>query len=153
MYNLACAESLLGNIPEAISCLEKAIDLGYSNISHMLNDSDLDNISDHMSYFVERIKTLSSTGPDRHTEIVSPPFSEPVEREITPLVERQVEREVDPLTEREVEREVTPKQPTKWAAELAILHDIGYFDDELLITYLERTKGSVEQTVLSLIDM
>jgi len=157
MYNLACAESLLGNLPEAISYLGKAIDLGYSNISHMLNDSDLDNISNHMSYFVERIKTLhysSSTGPDRHTEIVSPPFSEPVEREITPHVEREIEREVDPPTEREDEREVIPpKQPTKWAAELAILHDIGYFDDELLITYLERTKGSVEQTVLSLIDM
>jgi len=159
MYNLACAESLLGNIPEAISCLEKAIDLGYSNISHMVNDSDLDNISDRMSYFAERINGLhycSSTG------FVSPPFSEPVEREITLPVEREVEspsereveREVDLPPEREVEREATPtNQPTKWAAELAILHDIGYFDDELLITYLESTKGSVEQTVLSLIDM
>jgi len=46
-----------------------------------------------------------------------------------------------------------PVVPPKWATELSVLHDVGFADDELLISLLERTKGSVEQTVLALLDL
>jgi len=44
LYNLACAESLLGNVKESISTLEKAIEAGYHDLTHMLNDKDFNNI-------------------------------------------------------------------------------------------------------------
>jgi len=44
LYNLACAESLLGNIEEALSKLKSAIVAGYHNMSHMIDDSDFENI-------------------------------------------------------------------------------------------------------------
>jgi len=156
MYNLACAECLIGNIPEAVSCLEKAIDLGYSNVSHMLNDSDLDNIRDRLSDFVARInsRNVTSIPGINCQEIIPPPVSEPVVPLPNPQEPPKPPSEPTPPVEVVPPVENTPpQQPTKWAAELAVLHDIGYFDDELLITFLERTKGSVEQTVLSLIDM
>jgi len=156
MYNIACAECLLGNIPESVSCLEKAIDLGYSNVSHMLNDSDLDNIRDRLSDFVARInsRNVTSIPGINCQEIIPPPVSEPVVPLPNPQEPPKPPSEPTPPVEVVPPVENTPpKQPTKWAAELEVLHDIGYFDDELLITFLERTKGSVEQTVLSLIDM
>ena len=40
-YNLACSYSLLGSVNKALKSLGKAIDLGYNDISHLENDSDL----------------------------------------------------------------------------------------------------------------
>lgn len=40
-YNLACAESRMGNADQAISYLNKAIDLGYVDLRHMQRDPDL----------------------------------------------------------------------------------------------------------------
>lgn len=44
LYNLACAESLLGNVKEAIATLEQAVITGYNDVYHMLNDKDFNNI-------------------------------------------------------------------------------------------------------------
>jgi len=44
LYNLACAESLLGNEDEALENLEKAIDAGYGDVNHMKSDRDFNNI-------------------------------------------------------------------------------------------------------------
>jgi len=44
LYNLACAESLLNRVPEALKVLEAAIKSGYRNMEHMLSDTDFDNI-------------------------------------------------------------------------------------------------------------
>lgn len=52
-YNFACTYSLLGNKTEAISNLEKSIKAGYYNYSHILEDSDLDNIRNE-----EKFKSL-----------------------------------------------------------------------------------------------
>lgn len=43
-YNLACSYSLLKNTERALSELEKAIELGYSDYIHLRSDKDLDNI-------------------------------------------------------------------------------------------------------------
>jgi len=45
LYNLACVDSLLGNLDDAMDHLEKSIrDGGYTNFAHMQEDSDLDNL-------------------------------------------------------------------------------------------------------------
>jgi len=43
-YNLACAHSILGSDEDALISLKAAIDCGYTNLQHMLEDSDLGNV-------------------------------------------------------------------------------------------------------------
>jgi tetratricopeptide (TPR) repeat protein len=57
LYNLACANSLLGNIDEAINNLERAIDMGYRDLEHILNDQDFNNIK-YTTRFANIIRTL-----------------------------------------------------------------------------------------------
>jgi hypothetical protein len=72
LYNLACAESLLNNIPESLQALEKAVQYGYQNITHMLEDKDLDNIkgTDAFIQIIEKIQSLVNSVPI--TESVPP---------------------------------------------------------------------------------
>ena len=43
-YNLACSQSLLGEVSEALESLRRAIDLGYRNLEYMQTDADLENV-------------------------------------------------------------------------------------------------------------
>lgn len=43
-YNLACSHSLLGSIDQAAPALKKAIKLGYSDLSWLEKDPDLENL-------------------------------------------------------------------------------------------------------------
>ena len=56
-YNLACSLSLLEKKDEAVDALEKAVDRGYTDYTHMRSDKDIDNIRDHPLYqrLVDRI--------------------------------------------------------------------------------------------------
>lgn len=57
-YNLACSHSLLGQLEQAFSALEKAIQLGYQNFEHLQKDSDLDNLrKDHR--FISLLKSVT----------------------------------------------------------------------------------------------
>jgi len=159
-YNVACAESLLGNTDEALLYLNKAIDLGYANLSHILQDSDFNNISNTEGFRVacSRLRdTLKKDEPEPEPK----PEPEPVKISEAPL-ERQVPVNIEPQPEPEpvkVPEPQTPAQPvppfvlTPWAAELEVLHDIGYFNDELIVPILEKNRGNVEQTVMELLDM
>jgi len=49
-YNLACRYSLLGDVSKALKSLGKAIDLGFDNIKHIENDSDLNGLRDEAGY-------------------------------------------------------------------------------------------------------
>lgn len=57
-YNLACSYSLLGKIDTALDTLDKAIDLGYNDLMHLENDSDLDRLRDEEGYrkLIDRLK-------------------------------------------------------------------------------------------------
>jgi len=44
LYNLACAESLKGEVKEAIAHLKEAAENGYSNLQHLIADPDLKNL-------------------------------------------------------------------------------------------------------------
>ena len=43
-YNLACSQSLLGEVNGALDSLQQAIDLGYNNLEYIQEDSDLETI-------------------------------------------------------------------------------------------------------------
>jgi adenylate cyclase len=47
LYNVACVYSNIGQVDEAIDCLEKSIQKGMAQLDWMKNDSDLDNLRDH----------------------------------------------------------------------------------------------------------
>jgi tetratricopeptide (TPR) repeat protein len=49
-YNLACCYSLLGNVSKALKSLGEAIDLGFDDIKHIENDSDLNGLRDEAGY-------------------------------------------------------------------------------------------------------
>ena len=51
-YNLACSFSLMERINESLKSLEKAIDLGYDDLMHLVNDSDLDSLRDEDGFKV-----------------------------------------------------------------------------------------------------
>jgi len=63
LYNLACAESLLGNVHEAIASLRSAVQFGWNNLSHMLVDADLANIrqTEAFQQLVQTLKTKLMT--------------------------------------------------------------------------------------------
>jgi tetratricopeptide (TPR) repeat protein len=60
-YNLACSFSLMGMFSESLGSLEKAIDLGYDDLAHLVNDSDLDSLRDEDGYKVLIIKLKKSS--------------------------------------------------------------------------------------------
>lgn len=47
LYNVACVYSNIGEIEEALNCLEKSFRKGMAEVDWMMNDSDLDNLRDH----------------------------------------------------------------------------------------------------------
>ncbi|MCR4291053.1 MAG: tetratricopeptide repeat protein [Candidatus Scalindua sp.] len=51
-YNLACSFALMGMLSKSLVSLEKAIDLGYDDLVHLVNDSDLDSLRDEDDYKV-----------------------------------------------------------------------------------------------------
>ncbi len=61
-YNLSCSCSLLGRICQAIESLGKAIDLGYDDLHHLEDDSDLDNLRDEDDYkiLIDKLKRSST---------------------------------------------------------------------------------------------
>ncbi len=60
-YNIACFNSRLGNLTEALAAFEKAIpEYGWGDYNHALTDPDLDNIRD-MPRFAELMQTLRET--------------------------------------------------------------------------------------------
>lgn len=61
-YNLACSYALTGQKDKALSCLNKAIELGYTDIEHLRQDHDLDTIKSDPRFQVI-IKKLTSAQP------------------------------------------------------------------------------------------
>jgi hypothetical protein len=177
-YNVACAESLMGNTDEALVFLNKAIDLGYNNLNHMLQDPDFNNIQHTEGFRVacSRLKEMNYRQeelrvPEVPIYIPSEPVYEPepvkevpepvkTEPECQPIPEVQVPEQKPEPVKTEPESQPIPEVHipppfvlTPWAAELEVLHDIGYFNDEIIVPILEKNSGNVQQTVLELLDM
>ena len=47
LYNVACVYSTIGEVEEALDCLEKSVRKGMAEVDWMMNDSDLDNLREH----------------------------------------------------------------------------------------------------------
>ena len=62
-YNLACSYALVTNTDYAFDALQKAIDLGYKDLRHLLKDSDLKSLQDDERFLriVARLERLNRT--------------------------------------------------------------------------------------------
>ena len=47
LYNVACAYATVGEVDEALDCLEKSVRQGMAELDWMKNDTDLDNLREH----------------------------------------------------------------------------------------------------------
>ena len=64
-YNLSCTYSLLNEVPKALEYLNKAVEAGYSNYTHLMQDQDMDNIR-HEKKFQSLMKSLRAVGDYRY---------------------------------------------------------------------------------------
>jgi len=134
-YNLACAESLLGNLPAAISALRSSIQAGYNDYKHMTTDPDLQNL--HGLPDFKALTQFARTGVE--SLHVAEPVKEPVQ---DPAPSQPVPESVP---------EPVPAQPKKYEQELKVLADMGFLDESILIQTLDQNGGSVEDTLNSLL--
>jgi len=164
LYNLACAESLLNNIPEAIQALDKAVQAGYKNITHMLEDKDLDNIkgTDAFIQIIDKINELvnkseTEVPPVVHHEEQKVEDSLPVSIGESPVV---LEYDSSILESTNLTNSVlVDKMNTtlsnsfidlrlKWEVEIVSLRALGFrVDDEVLSLLLEQYNGKTEDVV------
>ena len=59
-YNLACSQALVGDVEDALTSLETAVELGYDDGSFMGEDNDLAPLREHPRFtaLLERLATL-----------------------------------------------------------------------------------------------
>src|SRR5262249_21127758 len=62
VYNIACSYAVLGQVDEAIDCLEKAVRLGYTHKEWLEQDTDLIALRGHPR-FQALLKRLGPSGP------------------------------------------------------------------------------------------
>jgi lipopolysaccharide biosynthesis regulator YciM len=62
-YNLACSYALTGQKDKALTCLNKAIELGYADLDHLKKDTDLDTIKSDPR-FQSIIKKMAALQPE-----------------------------------------------------------------------------------------
>jgi tetratricopeptide (TPR) repeat protein len=172
-YNVACSESLLGNLDEALSYLNQSIDKGYRDLSHMKSDEDFDNIrqTDGFKMACFRLNELINEKspepvkqePEPTPEVPPEPTPEPVKQEPEPTPEVP-----ETIPQPDPEPQVIPQvvdvphipqfipyhvpEALPYSEELQVLHDIGYLNDNINIPILVKNKGNIQQTVLDLLD-
>jgi len=66
IYNIACCEALLGNSKEALVYLKKAVDAGFSDVSHIENDSDLSSLR-NLEEYKAIVASLKSSPPSQNS--------------------------------------------------------------------------------------
>jgi len=145
LYNLACAESLLGNTNEALSTLDQAIDAGYHDLYHMINDKDFDNIKNLEGFcnLVEKVKNI--VFPE---EKVKENVQEKVEEKVQEKVEEKVQEKVEEIVQEKVEEKV---QRDSLEEKIETLSQIFPIPREILKELLITYKGNVEEIIEKLL--
>lgn len=154
-YNLACVEALLGEVKEAVGSLKQAVAGGYSNLSHMLADTDLTSLRGLPEFqdLVERLRQTLS--PEKEEEKKEEQVPEPVKEEPKveekapePVVEEPKKEEVK--EEPKVEEKVAEKKveiPSRWATQLEALSGMGFTNTDVNIVLLDDHKGDLVKVV------
>jgi len=156
-YNLACAEALLGELNEAVASLKRAIEAGYSNVQHLLQDTDLTalrNLPDFQA-LVDLLRQKAEQPKEEEVameEVVTEPVPEvkivkEEEKKVEPVPEVKKEEE-KPQPEVSEERKAELK---RWAAQLDMLASMGFSNTDVNIALLKESKGDVVKVVNALL--
>jgi len=136
LYNLSCAEALLGNTSEALKNLRAAIfDGGYSNVEHMEKDEDLATIRDTPE-FKELVNSLKKEEPviieesQTMESIASPDIMQDwtnVDEELSPAIDISVPQVTDtPMKE----EPILSLGEQKWLEAIENLKGMGFGQDQ-----------------------
>jgi len=126
LYNLACAESLLKNVDEALKNLEKSISAGYRDLAHLLNDKDFNNIkfTEGFTAIVKNLENIvfDSQSNDAKTE------------------EKTEEKKVEVNNKTELKDE--------WEKKAKELSEMGFdLPLDILKEFLKKCDGSLEKVI------
>jgi tetratricopeptide (TPR) repeat protein len=151
-YNLACAESLLGNLDEAVKQLRNAVLHGYTKVDHLENDVDFTNIA-HLSEFQELVYQLRLNQPDTYVWPALPvtPIVVPKQPEALPKPEEKKPVEPEPtpvLKEMPVKQEASS---VKYQKELEILANMGFTNTDANLDFLCAHNGDLNEVILLLV--
>ncbi|KAL6056494.1 putative Erythrocyte binding protein [Balamuthia mandrillaris] len=167
LYNLACAESLMGNQEAAVEALTKAVmDGGYNNLQHMQQDADLDNIRENPGYLA-LIAHLSGGNAEQKEEKEEEAEKEEEEakKEDVKVEEPEAKEEEQPVHEEETEleknkeevkeekeekKEEEKNEVSPWEPQLQKLAEMGFTNRGYLELLLAENKGNVEKVLLVL---
>jgi tetratricopeptide (TPR) repeat protein len=153
-YNVACSESLMGNTANALEYLEKAINLGFNDLEHMLKDEDLVNIHNTYQFKTACDRLRHSMKPQNpfynndSRPTVSDQNTSPINNDIKPMEPQQNTTDNKP---KPTEPSKPAQKASPWASQLEKLRDMGYNNDELILRLLENFKGDIQRTLLVLI--
>eukprot|EP01124_Arcella_intermedia_P030591 TRINITY_DN6726_c0_g1_i1.p1 TRINITY_DN6726_c0_g1~~TRINITY_DN6726_c0_g1_i1.p1 ORF type:complete len:312 (+),score=67.93 TRINITY_DN6726_c0_g1_i1:95-1030(+) len=155
-YNLACADSLLGNVEGAASALVRSIEVGYNNLQHLLSDPDLENLQVRCPARFGEICSLldplrrcggecagkgEAGAPEGPAVVAAPAKVEEVQEGRREEVVQEGMREVV------VQEGMAKETESKWSKELEMLHQFGFHSDVVLIELLEQTGGCIQKTI------
>jgi hypothetical protein len=149
LYNLACAESLLNNVPDALYSLMKSLKNGYRDLEHMLQDADLDNIKNTEEF--QKIVTALSTGDFSilfGEESPFDSFEENVEKAFTEPEQPEPELPEPELPEPQPEDE----RYKKYEDQINTLREMGFQEDQLNYLLLEEYEN-FDEVVSGLVEL
>lgn len=151
-YNLACAESLLGNVDAALDGLSKSVQFGYADVDHMTTDPDLKNVFDDPR-FEALVTSMRAPAPEPEIKEPEPEIKEPEPEVKVPEPEVKVPEPEPEVKVPEPEPvPVEPEQPKKkWGSQLQVLAEMGFLDESILVMTLDKTNGDVNQALTDLL--
>jgi len=144
LYNLSCAESLLGNKSKAVIALKSAVEEGgYNNVEHILKDEDLSNIRD-MPQFQDLVQSLQKNSSTEEAMETDKPKDDMID-DWTQL-------------EKEVQEPSTVHTPQlcvgelKWNEKIQFLKSMGFGQDDTLfgprcVGLFEKYSGDITQVI------
>jgi hypothetical protein len=165
LYNLACAEALEGKSEAACRHLAESVANGYSNLGHLLRDSDLDSLRLLPAYLavVDSLRAANKTFslPISVASAPAPapaPAPKPAQAPIQEPEQEQEEKESESSQEQEQKPEPKPEEQEKekeerFKNELKLLSDMGFADVERNRVLLTAENGDLASVINQLFNL
>jgi len=164
-YNLACAESLLGNVKEAVQTLKRAVELGYRNVEHMVADADFANIremdefkaivsflrGDDANAYPEKEESQEEEEEEEEEEVKEEVVEESKKEEEKNEVVIQDVKEEEEEEEEEKKEEEEEEAQHPFARSLAVMKSMGFNNERENIERLIKHRGDLIQAVNELL--
>jgi len=145
LYNLACAQCLLGDTVTALATLKRAVVAGYSNFKHMSTDPDLEALRTNPD-FIQLIKQQ----PDSFSKQPEPE-QKPEQEVKQPEPEQKPEQVVKQPVPEPVLQPI-PVAEIPFANELKILNEMGFLDDNINLALLSVENGNLNAVIRALLN-